>query len=207
MSDGFNLIEEIQENGKKIFLILRPQLFDYKIVKEKSLFNYINNYKPMNADELMEFDPKKKNSSPRENYKRPRALSFSLEFKNKALTPKMDEKKKTSSLDVGHSARSIGVPRHDISPRFVLYSPRSKNEIHTSREILSKVKHNTIFRSDFEESLTKNQSLSNWKFWEDVTFLLEHKIDDNEFTLKFLSILQKYLLDDSANQVKKFLFF
>ena len=77
----------------------------------------------------------------------------------------------------------------------------------TTREILYEIRKKDSFNEKFKEILTKTYSLHNWKFWLDLTDIIESKINDPKLPLFIQDICKKYLSSDSLEEVKIFFIF
>jgi hypothetical protein len=151
----------------------------------------INKYKTM----------KDRQSSPNTiMYERPRSSSLQ-EYKVKFQSSEdLGYDKKVPSISISHDTSS---PKSRSESNSMLVSPRTKFD-YNSREILLRIKQNQKFRSIFEQNLTKTNTLSSWKFWEELTEIVEFKSENNDLSLKFKELYNIYLDENSANHVNTF---
>ena len=70
------------------------------------------------------------------------------------------------------------------------------------RESLFEINSHFHFSTKWKKFLKKKGSACYWTFWQDITFLIEIKMDEQKEFLKFKEIVQKYILENSKHKVK-----
>ena len=77
----------------------------------------------------------------------------------------------------------------------------------TPKEILKRITESNYLRSCFEESLSKTNSLSNWFFWLDVSFLIKNKLNEKSTLIGIKDLSKKYLVPKAPQNVIFLLFY
>ena len=177
VEDTVDLLNEILENGKKIFKILKAQSVKYQLSFDEEVYSYVKDAKYLSCDQLFELSNNNKKPEVKKN-------RFNGIIRRDSLQhiPVSNRSKKHS--DSEHSADYLNG---------------------TSRDFLQKVKDSTELKKTFERKLIKNKNLHKWIFWKELSEISPQNLVENYEAVhkKLIELYNTYLLE-SEEEVKHF---
>lgn len=178
--DKFNYIDQIIENGKFIFTILRAQSLRYQFELDKEIYNYIWNVKVLTSEEMVQmnfFDP---NNQPN-HFEEIQYHQLEVSKENINLL--------SSSFDKFSSSESLYTEK-ERDHKVPLEKVKEEEIDHYTREFLLHASHDIKTGFEFERLLKKSNSQHLWSLWKELTIIFNQKMMEQK--KKFQQMFELY---------------